>query len=238
MYGQITKVTQVSINRTMRILRAEGLVNRLPYFDLNTPRGTMTYVYGLSDKGVLQLSDDTSMPLYHIYKTFDEHSQRTLDHELEVSFFHIALKKFCADENLKLYWQQKDLKCTVNPDAYFAITDPVLPDGKNTFHYFLEIERAKLGHFRNGEPQIMKKLDGYYKYFNSEKCQKEWNFKQFRVIVVQPSAVRSENLLERLAKNHKHRMFWLTTEEAYKAGIGGKIFKTPKDFASTAYSMV
>lgn len=28
-------------------------------------------------------------------KTFDEHSQRTLDHELEIAFFHIALKAFC-----------------------------------------------------------------------------------------------------------------------------------------------
>jgi hypothetical protein len=43
-------------------------------------------------------------------KTFDDHSARTLDHELEISHFHMALKRFCEKHDLKLYWQQADLK--------------------------------------------------------------------------------------------------------------------------------
>jgi hypothetical protein len=169
-------------------------------------------------------------------KTFDEHSQRTLDHELEISFFHISLKRFCAKNKLKLYWQQSDLKCTVSPDAMFGITDPAKPEGKNTLYYFLEMERAKIGHYRDGEPSIMRKLGKYYAYYGTDACEKEWSdFRQFRVIVVQRTHERRENLLKQLNKELNHRMFWLTTEPEYKYGIGGDIFNTPRDWEKVGY---
>jgi hypothetical protein len=74
------------------------VASRLPYLDLERESGGVTYVYGLSDKGVKMCQS-----LWPQAKTFDEHSQRTLDHELEISFFHIALKKFAVKNNLKLY---------------------------------------------------------------------------------------------------------------------------------------
>jgi hypothetical protein len=230
-YAKQTEPNQASMRRTLGLLRKEGLLNRLPYLEPDLDRGGITFVYGLSDKGAAWEFPDKP-------KTFDEHSQRTLDHELEISFFHIALNRLCAQRNVKLYWQQRDLKCTINPDAYFAITDPAKPDGKNTFHYFLEIERAKLGHFNNGEPQIMTKLGKYYDYYNSPKCEKEWtHFRQFRVIVVQRTEAKRDFLLAKLAEKYKHRMFWLTTEELYKQEIGAEIFKTPRDFISVLYSL-
>ena len=97
----------------------------------------MTYVWGLTDKGV-----ECCKALWPLCKTFDDHSQRTLGHELEISYFRIALNKFALKNGLKLYWQQSDLKHTVSPDAMFALTDPSKPEGKNTLYYFLEIERA------------------------------------------------------------------------------------------------
>lgn len=81
---------------TMKLLREQGLVNRLPYFDVDQERGGITYVYGLSDKA-LQSREG---------KTFDEHSERTLDHELAISYFHISLKKFCEANGITLRWQQ------------------------------------------------------------------------------------------------------------------------------------
>ncbi|HMH13486.1 MAG TPA: hypothetical protein VK578_10295 [Edaphobacter sp.] len=120
---------------------------------------------------------DFCKSLWPLAKTFDEHSQRTLDHELEISFFHIALKIFCEKNKLKLYWQKSDLKCTVSPDAMFGITDPAKPDGKNTLYYFLEMERAKIGHYRDGEPSIMRKLGKYYAYYGTA-IQENWNEEQ------------------------------------------------------------
>ncbi|MGA2959062.1 MAG: hypothetical protein ABSF48_25505, partial [Thermodesulfobacteriota bacterium] len=78
----------------------------------------VSHVYGLSDRGIKSFDS-----LYAAYaKTFDDHSARTLDHELEISYFHIALNRFCDKHNLQLHWQQSDLKtATIHPDAYFAI---------------------------------------------------------------------------------------------------------------------
>ena len=75
------------------------------------------------------------------------------------------------EQGLRFAWQQADLKHTLHPDALFYVADPVNP-GK-AFCYFLEIERAKLGNYRNGEPQILRKLRTYYDYFNSTGCENE-----------------------------------------------------------------
>jgi protein involved in plasmid replication-relaxation len=128
-------------HHTLNLLHLGGLVNRIPYLDLDLEGGGRTYAYGLSDKGV-----EFCKSLWPLCKTFDEHSQRTLDHELEISFFDIALKKVAVKNGLSLYWQQSDLKHTISPDTMFALTDPAKPEGKNTKYYFLEIERAKIGH--------------------------------------------------------------------------------------------
>jgi hypothetical protein len=209
-------------------------VNRLPYLELDRESGGVTYVWGLSDKGVLSVQN-----FHPNAKTFDEHSQRTLDHELEISWFHMALKKFCTKQKLILYWQQADIKRTVAPDALFAITDPVKPTGKNTLYYFLEIERAKIGHYKNGEPSIIRKLGKYHEYYGSDACQKEWaTFRQYRVIVVQPTEQRRENLLRQLHETLNHRMFWLTTESLYRRDIGAAIFRTPKDADVRSYSFL
>jgi len=223
-----------SVRYTLGLLYRAGLVNRLPYLELDRESGGVTYVYGLSDAGVRFVTS-----VYQLAKTFDEHSQRTLDHELEISWFHMVLKKFALKHKLQLYWQQADLKCTISPDAMFALTDPAKPEDKGTLYYFLEMERAKIGHYQNGEPSIMKKLGKYHEYYGSDACQKEWGtFRQFRVIVVQRTHERRRNLLKQLNQECNHRMFWLATEEAYTKDIGGEIFATPKDWEKVGYSFL
>jgi hypothetical protein len=181
-----------SVRYTLGLLYKEGLVNRLPYIEMDRDRGVATFVYGLSDKGV-----NFVRTIWTQAKTFDEHSQRTLDHELEISFFHIAVTKLCAKHKLKLHWQQSDLKHTISPDAMFAITNFEKPECRNTLYYFLELERAKIGHYVNGEPSIMRKLAKYHAYYGTDACQKEWtDFRQFRVIVTQRNDERRENLLK------------------------------------------
>lgn len=231
-YGEQTEIHQASMRRTLSILRRQGLINRLPYLSLDLETGGITYVHGLSDRGLL-------FGVRHS-KTFDEHSQRTLDHELEISFFHIALKRFCDTNGLHLYWQQRDLKTkTIAPDALFAITDPKKPEGKNTLYYFLEIERSKIGNIKNGEPSIIRKLSKYYDYFNSDLCEKEWkSFRQFRVIIVQRTEAKRDFLLSSLKEKYAHRMFWLTTEPLYKQDMSAEIFKTPKDADQRSYSFL
>jgi len=85
----------------------------------------------------------------------------------------------------------------------------------------------------------MRKLGKMHEYYGSDLCQKEWgSFRQYRVIVVQRSTMRNQNLLKQLHEELNHRMFWLTTERDYKAGIGDYIFRTPKDFNEKAYGFL
>jgi hypothetical protein len=230
----ITESDARSVRRTLSILHRDGFLHRLPHVDSGHERGGAGYVYGLSAKGVAHaLRNGYSTPAT---KTLDEHSLRTLDHELEITSFHTALHRLCARHGLRHAWQQTDLKHTVHPDAAFYVADPANP-GK-AFCYFLEIERAKLGNYRDGEPQILRKLKTYYDYFNSTDCEKEWRFRQYRVVVVQRTDARREGLLAALRETCSHRMFWLTTEGAYRGDIGGAIFMTPKDDAPVAFSFL
>jgi hypothetical protein len=230
----ITATDTRSVRRTLSILHRDGFLYRAPYLDAGHDRGGIGYVYGLSAKGVDHALQNGYATL--ATKTLDEHSHRTLDHELEITSFHIALRGFCAAKSLHYAWRQTNLKHTVHPDAVFNVTDPAHPD--KAFCYFLEIERAKLGNYRNGEPQILRKLKKYYEYFNSTGCEKEWGFRQYRVVVVQRTDARREGLLKALRETSNHRMFWLTTEAAFRNDIGGAVFKTPKDDAPVSFSFL
>ena len=230
----ITESDVRSVRRTLAILHRDGFLYRAPHLNSGNERGGVGYVYGLSAKGVDHaLRNGYSTPAT---KTLDEHSLRTLDHELELTSFHIAIHRLCVRHGLRYLWRQTDLKHTVHPDALFYVADPATP-GK-AFCYFLEVERSKLGNYRNGEPQILRKLQAYYKYFNSTGCEKEWGFRQYRVIVVQRTDARREGLLTALREKCSHRMFWLTTEAAYRLDIGGAIFMTPKDDAPVPFSFL
>jgi hypothetical protein len=219
-----------SARRTLSLLRQEGYTNRLPYFDLDTEG--VTHVYGLSDRALKTLD------LQPTAKSFDEHSERTLDHELGVTSFHIGLKKLADERRLTLYWQQRDLKRGIHPDALFALTDPSKPEGRNTHYFFLEIERAKPGRYQGGEPSIMRKLERYGRYFDSDQCAKDWNFRTFRVVVVLPTDERAAFLLRALWARLPHRAFWLTSEQRYRRDLGAPIFFTPKDHMQHSYSLL
>lgn len=207
-----------TINRSLKLLAECGLVHRLKYLDLENDG--VGYACGLTDKGVAEYGG----------KTFDEHSERTLDHELEISHFHIALQKLCDDQALKLLWRQVDLKHGVNPDAYFSLSNPA-KEGKNTNHFFLEVERAKVGNYKNGVPSIIRKLRGYYEYYNSNECESAWGFRTYRVLTILRSEERAANLIKSLQDSFNHRMFFVTTEPRYRTAITAPIFFTPKDSA-------
>jgi len=208
-----------------------GYVNGAPLVDFGRSERFLYYrqVYWLSSKG-LELAEEEGLANGDA-KANDDHSPRTLDHEHEISRFHFAVKEFCGSKQLDLYWRQHDLKKAVHPDALFAITDPLKPDGENTFYYFLEIERSKLGKYMNGEPQLLRKLVKYYEYYNSEECLGDWDdFNQFRVIVVVRTEARRRNLLTHLSDHYKHRMFWITTAELCGQDFGRADFRYPAGF--------
>lgn len=197
----------------------EGLVHRIPYLALDQVCGGATYAYGLSDKGARKFGG----------KSFDEHSERTLDHEIAITDFHIGLRRLCDLHQLELYWLQKDLKRGIHPDAYFAITDPSKA-GKNTNHFFLEVERQRMGGMWEGRPSILRKLDRYYDLYNTGGCEKAWGCRTFRVVIVVKTPRRMHNLLQTLTGNLYHGMFLLSCAPG--------VYQTPKDSHVRSYSML
>jgi hypothetical protein len=183
--------------------------------------GGATYAYGLSDKGVKKYGG----------KTLDEHSMRTLDHELAITDFHISLNQFCSREGRELHWRQAHIKKGIHPDAYFSVTDPKR-DGRNTNHFFLEIERSKIGNQKNGQPSIIRKLAHYYETYNTDDCERDWNFRTFRVIVQVKTWARAENLLAALATQFNHSMFWVGPSNEQL------VYRTPEDHSEHTYTLL
>jgi hypothetical protein len=232
-YGKTTPSNERAMRRTISLLEAENLTDWRPLAPRTRKRGSVPIIYGLTQKGVgLVTEEGFSTPATKVFKP---NSDTLLPHEYEISLFHLHLKALCEQRGWKVYWQQRDLKCGVNPDALIGITD----EKRNTWWYFLEIEKTKPGNFRNGESKIMRKLGKYHSYFNTDQCEKDWgNFRKFRVIVIQRTDERRTNLLRALEAKYQHRMFWLTTELLYRGDISGKIFLTPKDHSTESYSFL
>jgi hypothetical protein len=232
-YGKNTPSTERAMRRTVFLLEAEKLTDWRPLAPRTRKRGSVPIIYGLTPKGVALVTEEGLST--KATKVFKPNSDTLLPHEYEITAFHLHLKAFCETRGWKLYWQQRDLKCTVNPDALFGITDAQ----QNTWWHFLEIEKTKPGNFRNGQSKLMRNAGIYHSYFNTDLCEREWrNFRKFRVVIVQRNDERRTNLLRALEAKIKHRMFWLTTESKYREDIGSKIFLTPKDYQTESYAFI
>jgi hypothetical protein len=123
---------------------------------------------------------------------------------------------------LSLKWRQHDLKHFIDPDAYFSITD-LRREAKNTNHFFLEFERAKLGNMKDGKYSVTRKLEHFYQYYNSAECEEQWGFKTYRVVLFKKTIETRDNLVKAMQPDLNHRMFWLGTKANLLAD-----FRTPK----------
>ena len=176
--------------RNLNLLARQKEVKRLPYLPLNCERGVQ-----------------------YVYHTQDGHSRRTLDHELDITDFHIKMAQLSTQHGWELIWQQKHMTGTFYPDAYFSIRG---------LHFFLEIERQKYGNVKQGKPSIIRKADAYYEYYESKDCMKRWGFDQFRVIF-QLKEINPDDFLGRI--EHKHRLYWVGTPDSltYRTNKGDQL---------------
>lgn len=220
------------MRRTTDLLEAEGQVTWRMLANRIRRQGNQPLIFGLTKKGVaLAEWEGFGTPAIKVFKP---NSDSFLPHEHEITEFHFYLKQLCLERGWQIYWQQTDVKCTINPDAHFFIMNK----RGERYHFFFEVEKTKPGAWKNGESKIMRNLKKYYDYFDSDACQKEWgDFRKFRVIILLRNDTRRANILKELAEKYKNRMFWLTTEPAYRENMGGEIFLTPKDYEKVAYSL-
>jgi Replication-relaxation len=224
--ARLTGTSERTVRRHLQYLEDKGYVQSLPYYPEHQKKGAAPHAFGLSDKGV----DYAFKEGFNAggTKTFDEHSSRTIDHELTITRFHVALKNLCAAKGWRLRWRQYDLKHGVHPDALFSINDT---------YWFLEVERAKLGNYKNGEPQILRKLKTYHDYYDSTSCEKDWgDFKKFRVLTLMRTRERTDNLIALLEAEGLGATFWNAPESTSDFSI--PVFHTSRSAQPIAFDAV
>jgi hypothetical protein len=168
-----------------RLIGAE-LVYGIRYAPEEHLKGAIPIAYGLSDSGVDKAfregfaTDST--------KTIKDHKPSRIEHEVMISRFHLELARLCEERKWDVRWRQRNLQHGVYPDALFRV------DGS---YFFLEIERAKLGDYKDGEPQLLRKLKAYREYRDTAECEKDFGFRRFRVVTVMRTCARAANLIKR-----------------------------------------
>lgn len=218
---------QRGVRRGLMLLARSGLVlrSRQAIDDPNDPFLRYQHCYRLSRAGSRAIGGGQAAI---------EKSPASIDHELLITDFHIALSSHASTTH-RVYWRQTDLKRTVHPDALFALTNITRPREQSTIYYFLEAEYSRQGHYRAGESGLLTKLRRYGEYRKSATCREEWkHFSDFRVIVLLRTRERQENLLRVLAKRLPNKAFWTTTVGDVQRDITGPIFRGPPEPNTTS----
>lgn len=225
---------QRAVRRLLHDFWRRGYLVRRPLVDYHAPGPFPRYenVYSLSSAGVELLRD--SGCLDDSLTRTPEKSPHSLEHDLLITEFHLAVERFCDVNGWTAYWQQHNLKRTVNPDALFALTDLRRPEDESTSYYFLEMERSRQGSYRDGRSGLLRKLERYVEYYGTERCLRDWEwFDEFCVVIVVKNETRKENLLTLLSKEMPESLFWITVEGS---DLTGPSFLVPG--GTTAYSFL
>jgi hypothetical protein len=204
--SELLGISERAVQAHYQRLVAAQLVYAKSYEPETYEKGALPKAYGLTDSGVKQafregFSTDST-------KSFRGHAVRTIEHELMISKFHLALARLTTTNAWDLSWQQSRLdKKAVRPDALFRL---------NGHCFFLEMERSRLGDYRDGRPSILGKLESYRTYYGSTDCENDFGFRTFRVITVMRTPLRVENLTKALvAADLQTGIFWNASEGAF-----------------------
>jgi Fe2+ or Zn2+ uptake regulation protein len=215
-----------NVRKILEQFAAHGLVRRSPLVTEEILAGKIVNaenVYWLSERG-LKKARELELDPHNIGRANDEKSRLVLAHDYEITKFHMAVN---AAAGAKVWWRQRDLKHHfrvgalehgVNPDALFYA---------GSYYFFLEIEKSKQGHYRNGESQFMKKCSSYLAYASGPYRERWSGMDGFAVLFVVKTAARRDNLLKQLKEKYEHPIFWIKSMDSnvvdgWKSPVGGE----------------
>lgn len=122
-------------------------------------------------------------------------------------------------------------KLPVRPDAFFTIEDTRRDEGKNRFHFFLEVDRSTMTH-----AAFKEKIRGYWHYRERGLHARKFGIRSFRVVTVTLTAARARNLRDLAATivpegARKHFLFVATDNYSLQdpGGVFGNICLSPRD---------
>jgi hypothetical protein len=112
----------------------------------------------------------------------------------------------------------------INPDGFFGLQFPKLPEGRNRAFFFLEADRSTMTRER-----FLQKLLGYREWFSQGGHTKKLGIKSFRVLTVTKSEERLKTLLAGPASanlfREAWRIFWFTSEKRCASERPASVFE-------------
>jgi hypothetical protein len=172
-----------------------------------------------------------------IYYRYGKRSPHSLNHDIAITEFHLALKRAVGKFGVQLFWRQVDLRRGgLNPDAFFALH----PGSERAKHwFFLEVETSRQGHYRRNENSALVQKLRAYDDLTSDQVAKDWNFDDFRVIVLVKNAARAVNLIRKLSAVLPYRFIWIgANDSVLRHGACSGVFFTPSDYHQASYSLL
>lgn len=149
-------------------------------------------------------------------------SPMTLDHDVEISRFHLTLEKaLCGKAHL--VWEQwrgdlgREFDSEWIPDAKFVII------GESAG--LLEIVKSGESGYKKGESSLVAKL-------------KTYDREKHHTLIVMPTIQRIQNFLSKIEDELPSTRLWFTDEASYQRDILGKIWWTPRNFRERQYSIL
>ncbi len=151
-----------------------------------------------------------------------------VDHELRIIDLIETLESRLASVALELIVEQVNIKAAkVAPDRLLYIYDP--KTDPRSAPIFLEYEKQKRGKYDHGNPQVIRKLEAFADYYDSNPCQKDFGFRKFYVVMILQTDRRVQFLLDDLRERKlSRRTFLMASEFLCQTDLLGRIFTTPK----------
>jgi len=213
-----SEASQRTIQARLRLLYHSGFLER-PIHQFSQYQTPSYFVYTLGKKGAELLFSEEE-----IKRAWSKKSKAVkplfLQHSLMVSNFRViltlALKK--KKESKLVSWREENLfdnvylegeKLPISPDAFFTIED------KNDWlHFFLEANRSTMP-----EERFLNKMRAYWQWWKEEGHKDKFNISVFRVLTINISESRKENLRQITKRADDNRrgsdMFLFACEKDY-----------------------
>ncbi len=227
-----SEVPKRTIQYRLQQLYQVGFLER-PIFQFPQYQPPAHIIYTLGKKGAEFL-----FPGRRATKQSRELKLPFLKHSLFISDFRVILTLALREKkNSKLVsWREEGLfdtvylegeKLPISPDAFFTIEDK-----NDLLHFFLEADRSTMP-----EERFLNKMRAYWQWWKEEGHKDRFNISVFRVLTVNTSESRKENLRQRTKRvDDRQRgsdMFLFTCDKNYNLekpeSILKPIWQSPKN---------
>ena len=215
------------------------------------------HIYSIGHPGLSVLVADGIIPggrpsqrlrVHELKELFLKHEMLIVDHHVLLALAGKTSRLRLVDwqegrglfDSVKVADSEGGKRLPVRPDAFFTIEDTRRDEGKNHFHFFLEIDRSTMPH-----TAFKEKIRAYWQYREQGLHARKFGIKSFRVLTVTLTGARARNLCDlaaTLLPEGARKQFLFTGATAYSlenpVAIFGDIFLSPRRGKEDRYPLI